>query len=133
MRGRQKGRSMQDIAWTQRERECIEFPGPQLLVSGPPGAGKTLVLLKRAVRLSHLMPNARVLVVTFNKALAHYARDQLQLNDAGANTSAVHFHGWAFRQLRDLGIHPQVIPEPDRRVLLRQLVDTLPPSGSSLP
>src|SRR5258706_37489 len=132
MRGRQKGSGMQDIAWTQRQRECVEFPGPQLLVSGPPGTGKTLVLLKRAIRLSHLLPHARVLVVAFNKALAQYARDQLRLNGAGANVQAVHFHGWAFRQLRDLGIGLQIIPEPDRRLLLRQVLDTLAPSGSSL-
>ncbi len=122
---------MQDIAWTQRQRECVAYPGPHLLVSGPPGTGKTLVLLKRAVQLSHLMPHGLVLVVTFNKALAQYARDQLQLNGAGANTSAVHFHGWAFRQLRDLGLHLHVIPEPDRRALLRQVVETLAPSAPS--
>jgi superfamily I DNA/RNA helicase len=123
---------MQDVAWTQRQRECVEFPGPQLLVSGPPGTGKTLVLLKRAVRLSHLMPNAQILVVTFNKALAQYASDQLRLNGAGVNVHAVHFHSWAFRQLRDLGLHLRVIPEPDRRELLRQVVESLAPSGSSL-
>ena len=110
---------------TDRQRECIAYPGPQLLVSGPPGAGKTLVLLKRACRLNQLMPHASVLVVTYNKTLAHYAGDQLRLNGASPNATAVHFHRWAYRQVRDhLGRHPQVIPEPERLALLRQLIDT---------
>ncbi len=28
---------MQDLAWTDRQRECIAYPGSRLLVSGPPG------------------------------------------------------------------------------------------------
>jgi superfamily I DNA/RNA helicase len=112
-----------DITWTDRQRECIEFPGPHLLVTGPPGTGKTLVLLKRACRLSQLMPNASVLVVTYNKTLARYARDQLRLNGAGPHVHAVHFHSWAWRQLRRMGSMLRVIPEVERSTLIRQLVD----------
>jgi superfamily I DNA/RNA helicase len=101
---------MRDIVWTDRQRECVEFSGPRLLISGPPGTGQTLVLLKRACRLSQQMPQARVLVVTFNKALAQYASDQLRLNGARPNTSAVHFHSWAARQLRDLGTPSMSFP-----------------------
>jgi superfamily I DNA/RNA helicase len=114
---------VQDLSWTDRQRECIEFPGPQLLVTGPPGTGKTLVLLKRACRFSQAMPTARVLVVTYNRALAQYARDQLRLNGAGPLADAVTFHSWASRQLRNSGYSLQVISESDRLLLLRQLVD----------
>jgi superfamily I DNA/RNA helicase len=112
-----------DISWTDRQRECITFPGPHLLVTGPPGTGKTLVLLKRACRLSQLMPNARILVITYNKTLARYARDQLQLNGASPNVHAVHFHSWAGRQLRRMGRTLRVIPESERSTLIRHLVD----------
>jgi superfamily I DNA/RNA helicase len=112
-----------DISWTDRQRECIEFRGPHLLVTGPPGTGKTLVLLKRACRLSQLMPNASVLVVTYNKTLARYARDQLRLNGASPHVQAVHFHSWAWRQLRRMGKALRVTPEPERTTLIRHLVD----------
>jgi superfamily I DNA/RNA helicase len=112
-----------DISWTDRQRECIEFRGPHLLVTGSPGTGKTLVLLKRACRLSQLMPTAQVLVVTYNKALARYARDQLQLNGASPHVQAVHFHSWAWRQLRRMGRTVQVIPILERSTLIRRVVD----------
>ncbi len=117
------GSCVQDLSWTDRQRECITYPGPHLLVSGPPGAGKTLVLLKRACRLNQEMPQARILVVTFNKTLAQSAQDQLRLNGASANVTAIHFHRWAYRQMHTLGLHPQVIPEADRMALVRRLVD----------
>ena len=114
---------MHDISWTDRQRECIEFPGPHLLVTGPPGTGKTLVLLKRACRFSQLMPNAQIVVMTYNKTLARYARDQLQLNGASPNVHVEHFHSWAARQLRRMGKTLRVIPEPERLTLIRHLVD----------
>jgi superfamily I DNA/RNA helicase len=112
-----------DISWTDRQRECIEFSGPHLLVTGPPGTGKTLVLLKRACQLSQLMQSASVLVVTYNKTLASYARDQLLLNGASPHVHAVHFHSWAWRQLRRMGKPLQVIPPVERSTLIRQLVE----------
>ncbi len=113
---------MLDLAWTARQRECIEFTGPHLLVSGPPGTGKTLVLLKRACRFSQQQPHARILVVTYNKTLAQYARDQLRLNGAGPRVQAVTFHSWAYRHLCTLGTPPQVLSEPDRLGLIRLLL-----------
>jgi superfamily I DNA/RNA helicase len=114
---------MRDITPAEQQRECIEYPGPQLLVTGPPGTGKTLVLLKRAVRLSQAMPTARVVVFTYNKTLAQYANDQLRLNGASANASAVNFHSWAFGQLRRVPVRREVIRDADRMQLIRQLVD----------
>lgn len=114
---------MQDLSWTERQRECVEFPGPQLLISGPPGTGKTLVLLKRACRFSQAMPSAQILVFTFNKTLAQYARTQLRLNGAGPRADAVTFHSWAYRQLRSLGYRLRVITTLDRQRLLRRVVD----------
>src|SRR5689334_10006246 len=106
----ERGGTVRTISWNDRQRECIEFPGPQLLVTGPPGTGKTLVLLKRACRLSQATPNAQVLVVTYNKTLARYARDQLRLNGASPTTRAVHFHSWAWWHLHRIGRSPDIIP-----------------------
>lgn len=47
-----------------------EYSGPSKL-SGVSGSGKTCVLIKRALHLSRLYPDEKVLILTLNKALAH--------------------------------------------------------------
>ncbi|HEV2236913.1 MAG TPA: 3'-5' exonuclease [Ktedonobacterales bacterium] len=120
---------MADVTWTARQAECIAFAGPQLLVSGPPGSGKTLVLLKRACRLSLNAPRARVMLFTYNNTLAQAARAQLRMNEGGQGVDVSTFHSWAFRQLIMLGRQPVVISEADRSALLGELMASSPGSG----
>jgi superfamily I DNA/RNA helicase len=120
---------MPDVALTARQSECIEFPGPQLLISGPPGSGKTLVLLKRACWLGQRASPGRVLVLTYNNALAQAARTQVRMNDGGQRVDVSTFHSWAFRQLCALGPPPQVIEERDRLGLLGELIASLTGTG----
>lgn len=104
----------------QQQEECINFAGPHLLISGPPGSGKTFVLLARAKHLAEQMtsPSGTVLLLTFNKSLAHYVQEQLRLNGVAARIGVHTYHGWAHRVLTENNHRPQVISGADRRRLL---------------
>lgn len=69
------------------------------LVRGVAGSGKTLVLARRAAYLSELHPDWNILVVTFNKALAHKLRGQLAGEEG--RITVTHFHQLAREVLDD--------------------------------
>jgi superfamily I DNA/RNA helicase len=52
-------------------------PGDVLWIKGPPGSGKSLVLLARAKKFATENPSWRIQVVTFNRSLKRYFSDQL--------------------------------------------------------
>lgn len=62
---------------TQRELSQRDYAGPAR-VAGSAGTGKTIVALHRAVYLTRLHPNARVLLATFSETLANALRIKLR-------------------------------------------------------
>lgn len=66
----------------QRQLVQRKFSGPAR-VSGSAGTGKTIVALHRAVHLAHSAPEARVLLTTYSKTLAHSLRMKLTLLISG--------------------------------------------------
>ena len=62
-----------------------------MLVVGPPGAGKTVVAIHRAMRLAMDNPKEKVNLITFNKTLAQYSLSGLRLPE---NIIVKNFHSW---------------------------------------
>jgi hypothetical protein len=76
------------------------------LLRGIAGSGKTVVLMCRARHLRERYPDWRILVICFNRVLAHYLRDAIEPDK---RLEVLHFHRWCWHQLEAAGV---VIPEP---------------------
>ena len=84
---------MGDKRWTKEQLQAIETCGQNLLVSAAAGAGKTAVLVERAIRMvtDEVRPVDinRILVVTFTNAAAaemrHRIATALQQTAAGSS------------------------------------------------
>ena len=62
-----------------------------MLIVGPPGAGKTVVAIHRAMRLSMENPSEKVNLLMFNKTLARYSSSGLNLSE---NIIIKSFYSW---------------------------------------
>ena len=71
------------------------------LVRGVAGSGKTLVLARRARYLAGLYPDWRILVLTFNRGLAHSLRDHFPEDDQ--RLTVTHFHQLCRDLLDEMG------------------------------
>ena len=94
------------------------------LVRGPAGSGKSLVLIKRAMLESASSPNWRILVLTYNRQLAHYL--EYLTNDTGKigtkldNLEVTNFHRWCRKALESIGGWRTPIGGKQRRTLIRE-------------
>lgn len=73
------------------------------LLTGVAGAGKTLVLLHRAVILSTRFPKARILILTFNKPLNAELARRLHKLHPNTQVECHTYHGWCGRVWRNQG------------------------------
>jgi superfamily I DNA/RNA helicase len=120
--------SAHQIALTREQQSCVDYAGSDLLVRGEPGSGKSLVLLRQAMKKVMEDQSARVLIFTFNKTLAKFARELLAQAEAETGISfariqVLHFHGWAWGTLRDVGHRPNVIKREDQKELVDQVIE----------
>lgn len=69
-----------------------DLTGSKSFVSGPPGSGKTLVIFARIRYVLQANPNARILLVSFNKSLAASFREVFRNS---GNVTVFHFHSLA--------------------------------------
>ncbi len=100
---------------------------------GVAGSGKTLLLLARARLLVDQEPEARILVLTFNKVLAAWLRSQLhtdQINPQYLYIEVCHFHGWARQQLGSLHFLSYRDPPMADRILGERLLAAAQQPGS---
>jgi hypothetical protein len=73
------------------------------LLTGVAGAGKTLVLLHRAVILGKRFPKARILILTFNKPLKAELERRLHKLHPNTRVECHTFHGWCGRVWKSQG------------------------------
>lgn len=94
------------IKLTQDQKKCVEFkPEGELLIRGIPGAGKTTVLLERALYLRNMERSSStkiVLFLTYTKALSTYLRQLARTSD-DTGIEALTFHSWGTQILKDIG------------------------------
>ncbi|MBX7210363.1 MAG: AAA family ATPase [Verrucomicrobiaceae bacterium] len=73
------------------------------VITGVAGCGKTLVLVHRAALLATHFPNARVLLVSFNRPLINDLRRRLARHPAGERVRCLTFNQWLGRVARSAG------------------------------
>jgi superfamily I DNA/RNA helicase len=95
--------------------------GPVLIVAGP-GTGKTKTL---TARIAHLIetgvPAGQVLALTFTNKAAREMAARVKELLPDTKPLITTFHGLCHRLLADAGQTTDIIPEPDRQTLLRNL------------
>lgn len=74
---------------TAEQKTPISAPMTQsMIVTGPPGSGKTVVAIYRMRQARKVDPDRTVTAITLSKLLAHY------MHDGGDNTQAKTYHSW---------------------------------------
>lgn len=81
---------------TKMQQEVLDYTQDEMLIRGVPGSGKTLIMIRRAVKLAQENPNESVAIFTFNKTLEKSAQviiKELKLSNIRIYT----FHTWAMQ------------------------------------
>lgn len=73
------------------------------VITGVAGCGKTLVLVHRAALLATHFPQARVLLISFNRPLINDLRRRLARHHAGSRVECLTFNQWLGRVARSAG------------------------------
>lgn len=119
---------------TPSQKRAARHESGRLLVTGPAGSGKTLVVARRAAQ--SLLEGEDVLMLGFNITLWHYVRDYVmrglrtallqeeiseprrtaQFQAALRGLTITHYHGLAYRMWKEIGedaeeVEPDQIPE----------------------
>ena len=76
----------------EQEKSARSIGSGHRIIHGVAGSGKTVLLIARAKLLSQNNPDSRILVLTYNVALAAYLKKVLSKH---TNIAVFHFHGWA--------------------------------------
>ena len=67
--------------------------GSQILIEGPAGSGKSLVLIKRAIFIQQSHPDWKVGVFCYNVVMANFLKKLLENEDPDSEIIVSHFHG----------------------------------------
>lgn len=92
-RGKQRFQTEVQALDKAQARLALRLKSGHQIIKGPPGSGKTLVLVHRCGHLKRFNPKAkRILLVCYNVALASYLRRLIQDKGIGIGESGVHVH-----------------------------------------
>lgn len=116
---RQRGSShldMMSVALEPEQQEVVDMPpdGRHVLITAPPGSGKTLTITRRMSRLlaDKLAEPEQILALTFTERAAEEMAHRLE-RMVRPGVSAMTFHGWCLTVLREFG--PEAgVPVPVR-------------------
>lgn len=94
---------------TPEQKTPINAPMTKsMIVTGPPGSGKTVVAIYRMRQARKVDPDRTVTAITYSKLLAHY------MHDGGDNTQAKTYHSWLWHYWKKCtGSHPPEIRKFD--------------------
>lgn len=95
------------IKLTEEQNACVTFKNEgELLIRGIPGAGKSTVVLERAIFLqkqANTLQSGKVILLTYNKALSTYLQQIARATNDEA-IEALTFHTWGAQLLRQSGL-----------------------------
>lgn len=128
-----------DVELDDEQKEAVQVPSPALVIAGP-GAGKTLVLAERVVRLVRQGAEPRkILALTFGNKAAEEMRTRIAelLPEHAHELQVTTFHALGLQLLRGYGRYldvqatdsstePQLLTEADAFVFLRSRLGELP-------
>lgn len=111
------------IKLTTEQDNCVKFrPDGELLIRGIPGAGKTTVIMERALYLQkngeQITTGPKVLLLTYNRALATYIRQMARVTNEEC-PAAMTFHQWGSQLLRENGISNHRMISNEKEDLVR--------------
>lgn len=94
---------------TSEQKTPIGAPMTQsMIVTGPPGSGKTVVAIYRMRQARQVDPDRTVTAITYGKLLAHYMDDKVH------QTQAITYHKWLWDYWKKCtGSHPPEIKKYD--------------------
>lgn len=85
---------------SKKQDEAIRFPGNRsMLVTGPPGSGKTVIALYRASEL--LRNQKKVDIIVYGNVLFSYLNKSLEELDIKLDVNTTTFHRWIRRHIRN--------------------------------
>ncbi|MFP3356285.1 3'-5' exonuclease [Planococcus sp. SIMBA_143] len=91
---------MVKMIMTKVQNDAIDFEAEHILIKGAPGSGKTTVLLYKLLKLMKTDPEAKILMITYNKTLTKYVKDFFESKgEATEGITISTFHGWGWRLL----------------------------------
>lgn len=74
------------ITLTKEQKNCVDYSGDNLVITGIPGSGKSIVILSRAVAINQKAidnnKNIKILLVTFNSSLKQHFIELLKESGA---------------------------------------------------
>lgn len=128
---------MLGISLQGKQNEVMAFPANgHTVVLGTAGSGKTTIALLRALHLSKLPGDERVLLVTFNGALVKYM--QGICNEQSSKLTVENYHKFARGYLKSRGKMPDwngILSPEEKEYYIQQSVDyfvALNPTESTL-
>jgi superfamily I DNA/RNA helicase len=109
--------AIQSSDLTPEQQKAVQLePKGSCAVYGPPGSGKTNVLLLRAKYLATKYPSRKILCLVFTSALKEFVKNGIKEYNLDASFVQT-FHGWGMNCLKDFGIEIDDFDEVTPRLM----------------
>ena len=112
----------------EQERLVKFSPDKQIIVEGPAGSGKSIVLIKRALCLQELHPEWQIGIFCFNVVMANYMRTLVNQQKPDNEIVVSHFNGIGSLKLKSYSFDAILIDEgqdatPEHLLLINSLLN----------
>jgi hypothetical protein len=112
----------------EKQKPLAEFAiEKQIVIEGPAGSGKSIVLLKRALHIKAKYPSWDVGIICFNAVMANYLRLLLSLEDKPADIDVYDVYDWVRKYLPAANTLWKTVDDPEKAIglALEQAKDKL--------
>lgn len=115
-----------DVVLDKEQQECVDYSVGDLLINGIPGAGKSVVLLKRAQKYVR-SGEGTVTIITFAKTLVKYTDEVLEklgLRGKVEVKTADSFFWSVYSKMPGAKYHPEMINDRDRKNMITEVISS---------